>query len=62
MRKVFIKYDSKQTIEGQNAYSRGLDMSSNPYDPLKQPAFYSRWRTGYLEYRTIVRNAGSVFK
>lgn len=59
MRKVFIKHDPRQFIEGQDAWANNKPLSSNPYDIAAQPVFYTRWRLGWLDCQKVLSEAYS---
>lgn len=54
--RLFIKYETKQFIEGSNAYANEQPLGANPYSPEKQPVFYGRWLNGYRDCQKIVES------
>lgn len=45
---------SPQYIQGEKAWANGLERSTNPYNPTKQPAWYGRWDNGWTNCDRLI--------
>ena len=52
--------ESKQYVEGSNAWAQGCFQDDNPYNPASQPLFWVRWDTGFLETKRLASDQYSI--